>query len=300
MRLVHRGRAHFVDSGHGEVPAPAVDGELGKIREPFLHYPFSHGVSQWVTRHNVYSTREAELELAGPPGWNWRELFCGSRQEKRSTLRNMARNLPARPLLRFFHNYLLELGGPRRPGRACLQPAHGLVRGHDRTKTLGEPTAYRIADAARLATEQQARVCPTRQMSGAKPDVNRCVAGAHFAGSRKRLASPPCGDRLAFVWAAAGVAAGGYLWYARPRPTPPTEIFRGITYTCEELREDECQGPVHLVQVDLTAPGIGLYLTPLDPEAVERGYQYCLAYASSVLSSEGLAVLMDGACFSAD
>jgi glycosyltransferase involved in cell wall biosynthesis len=110
MRLVRRGRARFVDSGHGEVPAPPVDGILGKIKEPFLHYPFSHGLSQWVTRHNVYSTREAQLELAGPPGWHWRESFCGSRQERRSTLRNIARNLPARPLLRFFHNYLWNWG----------------------------------------------------------------------------------------------------------------------------------------------------------------------------------------------
>jgi exopolysaccharide biosynthesis protein len=57
---------------------------------------------------------------------------------------------------------------------------------------------------------------------------------------------------------------------------------------------------MHLVRVDLTAPGIGLYLTPLDPQAVERGHQYRLADAASVLRRENLAVLINGAFFSAD
>ena len=100
--------------------------------------------------------------------------------------------------------------------------------------------------------------------------------------------------------AVAGLGHVGYAWWTRPRPAPPTEIFRGITYTCEEMNRDECRGLVHLVRVDLSAPGIELYLTPLDREAVGRGYQYRLAEASTVLRREDLAVVVNGAFFSAD
>lgn len=110
MRLVHRDRARFVDSGHGEVPVPPVNGHLAKIREPFLHYPFSHGLSHWVDRHNLYSSREAELEIKAPPCWTWREIFQGDRPQRRKALRNLGRNLPLRPVLRFGYHYIWKLG----------------------------------------------------------------------------------------------------------------------------------------------------------------------------------------------
>jgi hypothetical protein len=97
----------------------------------------------------------------------------------------------------------------------------------------------------------------------------------------------------------AATAYAGYSWWTRPRPMPPTEIFRGIVYSCEQIDTDECRGLMCLVRVDLTAPGIGLYLTPLDPEAVNQGYQYRLASAADVLRREALAVVVNGTYFSA-
>ncbi len=110
MRLVRRGRARFVDSGHGEVPAPPVDGVLKRIHEPFLHYPFSHGLSHWLARHNVYSSREAELEAREPPQYRWRDILRGDATERRRALRNLGRRLPMRPLLRFCHHYIWNGG----------------------------------------------------------------------------------------------------------------------------------------------------------------------------------------------
>jgi glycosyltransferase involved in cell wall biosynthesis len=110
MRLVRRGRARFVDAGHGEVPAPPVDGDLGKVREPFLHYPFSRGLGHWLDRHNDYSTREAEMELSTALGWTWREVLWGHGPQRRKALRNLARNLPFRPFLRFCHHYFWQWG----------------------------------------------------------------------------------------------------------------------------------------------------------------------------------------------
>ena len=98
----------------------------------------------------------------------------------------------------------------------------------------------------------------------------------------------------------AGIVFAGYACWTQPRPTPPTEIFRGVIYTCEKMNTKECHGLVHLVQADLSAPGIGLYLTPLDPEAVRHGYQYRLAEASTVLRREDLAVVVNGTFFTAE
>ncbi len=110
MRLVRRGRARFVDSGHGEVPAPPVDGIMGKIQEPLLHYPLSRRRAHWIARHNAYSTREAELEARSRLPWTWHEILGGRGPERRRSLRNLARELPFRPFLRFCHHYLWKRG----------------------------------------------------------------------------------------------------------------------------------------------------------------------------------------------
>ncbi len=119
MRLVRRGRAKFLDSGHGEVPVPPVEGTLPRIREPFLHYPFSKGLSDWWQRHNVYSSREAERE--------WQEVqplrlgdICGrDPATRRRALRDLARRLPCRSWLRFFYHYVGR--GGFLDGRAGLE-----------------------------------------------------------------------------------------------------------------------------------------------------------------------------------
>jgi Phosphodiester glycosidase len=106
-------------------------------------------------------------------------------------------------------------------------------------------------------------------------------------------------------WAALLVAltlAGwaAYAWWTRRGPTRPVEIFRGVVYSCRDIEADDCHGLVHIVKIDLAAPGIGLYLTPLDPKAVSQGYQYRLVDAASVARREDLAVVVNGGYFSAD
>src|SRR5215469_11558807 len=55
----------------------------------------------------------------------------------------------------------------------------------------------------------------------------------------------------------------------RERCTPqPIKIFSGVTYGCERLeRTEEGHGVLHWVLVELDAPGIELYVTPLDRSA---------------------------------
>ncbi|MBC8867914.1 MAG: glycosyltransferase family 2 protein [Planctomycetes bacterium] len=110
MRVVRQGRAKFQDSGHGEVPVPVVEGSLGTIHEPIVHYPFSKGLDDWIERHNRYSTREAGLEVTELPGLRYRELLSLDAAKRRRAIRNLGRRLPCRPLLRFAYQYFWRRG----------------------------------------------------------------------------------------------------------------------------------------------------------------------------------------------
>ena len=79
--------------------------------------------------------------------------------------------------------------------------------------------------------------------------------------------------------AATGAA---HLYLTRPSPRPETEIFQGVFYSCHQLPETQDSGArLFLVRVDLTAPGIDLYTTPLDPEAVKAGKQHRMRWPSA-------------------
>ena len=85
---------------------------------------------------------------------------------------------------------------------------------------------------------------------------------------------------------------------ANSTPRPNTQIFEGVVYGCELLTpSEEGRGAIHWVRVDLNAPGIELFVTPLNPSAVEQGWQYRLQWVGSVLRREKLAVAINGALF---
>jgi hypothetical protein len=78
----------------------------------------------------------------------------------------------------------------------------------------------------------------------------------------------------------------------------PAELFKGITYGCKTLSAtEEGSGLLHWVGVNLAAPGIELFVTPLEPSAVARGWQYRLRRIGDVLDKEQLAVAINGTLF---
>ena len=94
---------------------------------------------------------------------------------------------------------------------------------------------------------------------------------------------------------------GVSVYWDRRGPQTPTEIFEGITYGRERLEpSEEGSGFIDWVRIDLTAPGIELYVTPLDPSAVAQGWQYRLRRIGDVMSREHLAVAINGTMFTSN
>src|SRR5262249_42309128 len=80
--------------------------------------------------------------------------------------------------------------------------------------------------------------------------------------------------------------------------SPHTEIFTGMGYGCEVLQPPaEGRGIVHWLRVDLSAPGIELYVTPLDTSAVRQGWQYRLRSIGDVVEEERRSVAINAAMF---
>jgi hypothetical protein len=93
-------------------------------------------------------------------------------------------------------------------------------------------------------------------------------------------------------------AVGGSFFFHRRSPTPPTAIFDGIIYGCEEVtRSADGSGLVHWAQIDLATPGLELYVTPLDPDAVENGWQYKLRHTREAVDVERLSIGINATLF---
>jgi hypothetical protein len=122
-----------------------------------------------------------------------------------------------------------------------------------------------------------------------------CMSVLNFLGSRASLVQKRVCRFAAFVILSAFLH--GDFW-EQGHPHQPVKIFAGITYGCERLAvTQEGGGLVHWVRVDLTAPGLELYITPLDPAAVARGWQYRLRPIKDVVEREHLAVAINGTYF---
>lgn len=123
VRLGHRDKMRFRQVGHGQREDLAPE-QLDTLPEPYLHYNFSHGISQWLRKHVGYADAEADqLFRDSRQGLRFGDLFSGNRTEQRRTLKRLVNRLPVvfRPPLRFLHAYVLRRGFLE--GQAGLQYA---------------------------------------------------------------------------------------------------------------------------------------------------------------------------------
>jgi glycosyltransferase involved in cell wall biosynthesis len=111
-RLLHRHRARFMQRGHGQYLDDNCR-DVGRLRHPYDHFNFSKGISEWVEKHNRYSTAEAEkLSGASFSAPQVLRRFIGSRNREASqqAMKAMAASLPFRPLARFLYLYCWKWG----------------------------------------------------------------------------------------------------------------------------------------------------------------------------------------------
>lgn len=92
-------------------PIAVVDGPIGELQGHIIHYPFSHGISHWIARHNRYSDMEAiEAEKLRGGGGKHAGLWTQDPNERRRALKDIFFRLPARPVLKFLYYYCWRRG----------------------------------------------------------------------------------------------------------------------------------------------------------------------------------------------
>lgn len=111
LRLFRPERMRYERIGH---PVSVPDGRVASLEGYLDHYPFSKGITQWVDKHNFYSTQEAQQfawEQSGQPHWSLRmALFSRSFEERRRNQKQIFYRLPCRPLIKFAGLYFLKRG----------------------------------------------------------------------------------------------------------------------------------------------------------------------------------------------
>jgi glycosyltransferase involved in cell wall biosynthesis len=109
VRLFRVGRCRFIDFGHGQ--REDARGEVGSMVNPYLHFNFSKGLTDWFHKHNGYSSREAlEAVAARSRKTRLMDLFSNDPLVRRRTLKNLAYHLKGRGFFRFVYMYLIRLG----------------------------------------------------------------------------------------------------------------------------------------------------------------------------------------------
>lgn len=107
FRLLRHGKARFIDYGHGQ-KEDAVEGAVLYLKEPYEHHALSKGWTDWVERHNRYSSKEARARLDTPV--DWKGLFSTEGPRRNRALKSWVSRIPGWPLARFLLTYVFHLG----------------------------------------------------------------------------------------------------------------------------------------------------------------------------------------------
>lgn len=107
FRLLRKERARFTDFGHGQKEGN-VEGQIEYIQEPYLHYSFSKGWTEWISRHNKYSTLEAIDRFKKPPPF--KNIFSSNSSIRNPALKTWCSKVPGWPFIRFLHAYIFNFG----------------------------------------------------------------------------------------------------------------------------------------------------------------------------------------------
>jgi len=95
-------------------PVSVPDGPVGDLTGFLDHYPFSKGMSHWLSRHNAYSSLEAQQVVGNHDAnqlFSLREaFFCKDASRRRFHQKELFYRLPARPFIKFLLLYVGKKG----------------------------------------------------------------------------------------------------------------------------------------------------------------------------------------------
>jgi len=107
FRLFRKGRARFIDVGHGQKEG-RVDGIIEYLKEPYIHYGFARGWEHWSRKHLGYAQQEA-LQRHGRL-LNWKGFFSTHASKRNPEIKKFVGKIPLWPQLRFFYSYCIKGG----------------------------------------------------------------------------------------------------------------------------------------------------------------------------------------------
>jgi len=122
VRLVRRGKARYTREINEVLE---VEGEIADLKSPLEHFPFSKGIAHWVSKHNTYSTMEAQLVASGithsDAAWKT-AIFAKDFHARRVAQKAIFYRLPARPLVKWI--YMMFIRRAILDGRAGIAYAN--------------------------------------------------------------------------------------------------------------------------------------------------------------------------------
>lgn len=111
VRFGRKQTLRFKQVGHGqrETLEPS---RIGTLESSLLHFNFSKGLSDWIERHNRYSTAEAYQNVYGyaDDDVSILDLLSFATDRRRRAAKKIFRRLPCRATIRFIYMYLFRGG----------------------------------------------------------------------------------------------------------------------------------------------------------------------------------------------
>ena len=109
VRLFHRDRLRFENSGHGQKEVST--GSLGYFKSPYLHYGLSKGLQYWFEKHSRYAQQEAKraVELRRSVLTELMEL-AKDPVSRRRAVKRLSYRLPCRAWVRWCEVLFIRRG----------------------------------------------------------------------------------------------------------------------------------------------------------------------------------------------
>lgn len=111
VRFGRKQELRFKQVGHGQRET-LEQSRIGTLKSSLLHFNFSKGLSDWIEKHNRYSSAEAQQNVCGYTDDDIpiQNLFAIAPDRRRRAAKKIFRQLPCRGTIRFIYMYLFRGG----------------------------------------------------------------------------------------------------------------------------------------------------------------------------------------------